>query len=53
MSTSEQSNEGPRSDPGGIVRSVNFASVAEQSSEGPGPLPGGITGSAKKGERGS
>ena len=26
----EKSNEGPRSDFGGIVRSVNFTSVAEQ-----------------------
>lgn len=47
LSDTEKSNEGPRSDPGGIVRSVNFISVAEQSSQG--PVPGGITGSAKKG----
>ena len=32
LSNAEKSNEGPGSDPGGIVRSVNFTSVAEQSS---------------------
>ena len=30
LSNAEKSNEGPRSDFGGIVRSVNFTSVAEQ-----------------------
>ena len=47
LSNAEKSNEGPRSDSGGIVRSVNFTSVAEQSSQG--PFSGGITGSARKG----
>ena len=47
LSNSEQSNEGPRSDPGGIVRSVDFTSVVEQSSQG--PVIGRITGSARKG----
>ena len=47
LSNSEKSNEGPGSDPGVIVRSVNFTSVAEQSSLG--PVSGGITGSARKG----
>ena len=47
LSNAEKSNEGPRSDSGGIVRSVNFTSVAEQSSQG--PVSGGITGSARKG----
>ena len=47
MSTAEKSNEGPRSDPGGIVRSASFAPIAEQSSEGPNSR--GITGSAKRG----
>ena len=46
MSTAEKSNEGLRSDPGGIVRSASFAPIAEQSSEG--PNSGGITGSAKR-----
>ena len=47
LSNTEQSNEGPRSDPGGIVRSVDFTSVVEQSSQG--PIIGRITGSARKG----
>ena len=34
LSNAEKSNEGPGSDPGGIVKSVNFTSVAEQSSQG-------------------
>ena len=47
LSNAEKSNEGPRSDSGGIVRSVDFTSVAEQPSQG--PVSRGITGSAKKG----
>ena len=47
LSNAEKSNEGPRSDSEGIVRSVDFTSVAEQPSQG--PVSGGITGSAKKG----
>lgn len=47
LSNAEQSNEGPGSGIGGIVRSVNFTPVAEQSSQG--PVSGGITGSARKG----
>ena len=30
LSNAEKPNEGPRSNSGGIVRSVNFTSVAEQ-----------------------
>ena len=47
LSNTEQSYEGPRYDPGGIVRSVDFTSVVEQSSQG--PVSRRITGSARKG----
>ena len=53
LSNAEKSDEGPRSDSvilgggGGVVRSVDFTSMAEQPSQG--PVSGGITGSAKKG----
>ena len=47
-SNAEKSNEGPGSDPGGIVRSVNFTSVAEQSSQEP-VLSGGGGGEEGRG----
>ena len=47
LSNAEKSNERPGLDPRGIVRLMNFTSVAEQSSQG--SVSGGITGSARKG----